>query len=68
MTTMILENEPLIHGIRNKPSWWRTLPGRLAALLRRLGERLNSIEPDMTAYERMKESHHSRYMHLIHKM
>ena len=67
MTTMILENKSVIQGVLPTSSWWRTLPGRLIALLREFFRRLNAMEPDMTVHERMKEYHHTKYQHLIHK-
>jgi hypothetical protein len=65
---MILENAVPGHRARPASSWWKTLPGRLLALLRKGFAWLNAPEPNVTLHEQMKEYHQTKYMHLIHKM
>lgn len=67
MTTMILENKTVIQGVLPALSGWGAPARRLIALLKEFFRRLNAMEPDMTVHERMKEYHHTKYQHLIHK-
>jgi hypothetical protein len=68
MTTVALEQRSLIQTAKPSGNWWRTLPGRLLALVRKIYQRMSAIEPNYELHEQLREKHRVNYMHLIHRM
>ncbi len=68
MTTIALEEKSLVQIKKPWSQWLRTLPGRLLALLRKIFQKLNSMEPNFELQEQLKEQHRINYFNLIHKL